>query len=352
MNEKRTYRFYTLVLAGLLSSALMFVYAVNVLVDPLWHFSGSKIINTSFRFDERNMKVNYFNDNPENYNCMIFGASRTVLLDESLLEEHNCFNMAFVLGHVREFVMVAECVKQRGFTPDRVIVGVDEVSFEDRAYTDGENLPAYVLTHERPKWSIEDYLGKTAFSFSIDTIRRTAPKFIIYRRRDDRTFKGTLQWHGKTYDPDQHEVLTQRFFQPFDREMFHEFVKLREVFPDTEFVGYVPPVSDWRSARMELTGNLESYIDLRYRLSALFDGGFWDFSVPNETTADKSLTQDGAHYIEPVNVEIANCLNGQIDFCGVDVHALSFEQYRNLIVTPVRERISRENLSATLADEG
>lgn len=346
------FRFYVHGLLGLLTLALAGVFTVNAIVDPLWHFRGNRLHDISYRFEERAMKLNYFLNHADEYDCLIFGASRATLLDESLIEGADCYNMAFSLGHVREFVLIADYLRSRGFVPERVIVSVDEISFQPRAYTDGEKLPEYVRTKERPKWSIEDYLGKTPLRFSVESILRT-PAFIrAYHRREDGSYRGILQPTERTYRPERNSLITPQHVEPFDESMLEEFEDLREVFPDAEFLAYVSPISDWLQARMDLTGNLERYIGLRYELAEIFDGNFWDLSIPNRITADTTLTFDGEHYDESVNRDIARCLNGERDKCGAEVRSLTLDEYRELILPPIRSRIGREGLTVTLSTDG
>lgn len=347
METARYKRFVTRLLS-LLGIILAVTLFVNVLVDPLWHFKGNRVGEISYRFEERSMKLNGIMNNPDAYDCLIFGASRATLLDEALLEEHRCYNMAFSLGHVREFVLIAEYLKSRGFTPDTVIVSVDEVSFQPRAFTDGERLPPYVKTLERPKLAIEDYLGVTTLRFSYETLF-DPPSFIRgYERRDDGSFRGILIPHTRVYEPKAEAIITHEHLDEYDEEMVDEFYLLRDIYPDATFIGYVPPSSDWAQAKMDLTDNLERYIEYRYALVPLFTDGFWDFSVPSEITADTSLTFDGEHYEQSVNDQIGRCLNGALEECGADLTQLSLEQFRQLVLPSIRARIEREGLTVRL----
>ena len=345
------YRKFTLRLCGLLFVILSVTFWINFVVDPLWHFNGNRTSEVSYRFEERSMKLNGILKNPGHYDCVIFGASRTTLLDETLIEDASCYNLAFSLGHVREFRIVSEYLKARGFEPERVIIGIDEVSFQPRANTDGKRLPEYVQKGERPKLAIEDYLGVTTLRFSYETLF-DPPTFIRgYVRRDDGTYVGVLLPHTRVYEPPVEAMVTEEHLQEYDANMLDEFRALRDVFPDAEFVGYVPPISDWSQAKIDLTGNLERYIEFRHAMVPLFDGGLWDFSVPSEITADTSLTFDGEHYEAPVNDIAGRCLNGEMEFCGADLRALTLEEYRALILPPVRDRIAREGLSVTLGGD-
>lgn len=342
------YRTFVIGLGSALAAVLTVVFAINSLVDPLWHFGGNRFGDINHRFEERRMKLNQLLNDPGRYDCLIVGSSRTTLLDEELIGDAKCFNMAVSLGHVREFVLISEYLRDRGFRPRRVIVGVDEVSFQRWAYTDGEKLPEYVVTGERPDLSFEDYLGVTTLRFSYQTLFDPPRFFRAYERRPDGTFRCIVYKREINYDPPKHAVVAEDLVEPYDPAMVAEFEALRNVFPDAEYIGYVPPVSDWSQADMDLTGNLERYIDLRHSLAPLFEGGFYDYSIPSALTADRSQTYDGEHYTTEVNDVIARCLGGDGASCATDVRTLTLDRYRDLILPTIRSRIEREGLTITV----
>ena len=348
-NPSRT---FVLGLIGLIGIVLSGMYALNAIVDPLWHLRGNLVSKVSHRFDERTMKLNYLLNRLDQYDCVIFGASRATLLDESLIEESKCYNLAFSLGHIREFTLVSEYLKSRGFSPERIIVSIDEISFQPRAATQGQRLPAYVREMARPKWSIEDYLGKTPLRFSFRSLFDRPTFLRAYERREDGSYQGILQPTDQVYEPVKTMLITSQHLEPYDTEMLEEFARFRSVFPDAEYEAYVSPISDWLQARIDLTGNLEKYIKLRHELAGLFEGGFWDTSVPNELTADPSLTIDGEHYFEAANKTITDCLNGDRSKCGADVRSLSVEDYSALILPPIRALIEDEGLTTVIAPKG
>ena len=245
------YRSYVLRLGGIVLALLAVVFTINTVVDPLWHFRGNRLSDLNYRFEERRMKLNLFLDEPEQYDCLIFGASRATLLDESLIGNSNCFNMAFSLGHVREYVLISEYLAERGYSPDRVIVAIDEVSFQPRAYTDGEKLPEFIVARQRASLPVQDYLGVTTLRFSYETVF-DPPTFIRAYERREGGFRGILMPTSRTYNPQQQEFVTEQHFQPYDERMVDEFFALREVFPDAVFEGYIPPLSDWSQARIDL----------------------------------------------------------------------------------------------------
>ncbi|MEM6823871.1 MAG: hypothetical protein AAF566_02060 [Pseudomonadota bacterium] len=338
-------RAYFLRLSASLALLLTCVFAVNALIDPLWHFAGNRFGGISYRFEERNMKLNAFLDAPGRYDCLVLGASRTTLLDEEQIEGNTCFNMAFSQGHVREFVLIAEYLKSLGFQPERVIVGIAEVSFQPRAYTEGEKLPHYVLDGSQPNTPWEDYLGSTILRFSIQTLLEGEKFRRGYERREDGTYRGVILPIASVYTPPKEQFVTPEHFEPLDSEMLGDFERLLGVFPEARYEAYVPHVSDWFQAKLDMVGSLEPYVALRYELAKLFDGAFWDFTVPSAVTANPNLTYDGEHFIAPINTKIAKCLNGIEHECGTDVSSLSLEEYREQILPPIRELISREGLS-------
>jgi hypothetical protein len=83
-------------------------------------------------FDERLSKANQYlkRRSSHPYNCIIFGSSRTTLLNESLLRDpFRCFNFSFSGGRIQEFLAHAKWLKNRGLNPDYVILGIDDFNF-------------------------------------------------------------------------------------------------------------------------------------------------------------------------------------------------------------------------------
>jgi hypothetical protein len=109
---------FTLQNLGFLGCSALFLMSIvggiNWAVDPLWFGRGNKITYQNFDFpDERILKTNLFLNTKEQaeYDCLIFGSSRTNALRPSAFENENCFNYSFKSGHIEEFVRLCRVRK-------------------------------------------------------------------------------------------------------------------------------------------------------------------------------------------------------------------------------------------------
>ena len=114
-----------LIISGLLISCFLF----NIFVDPLWYWKGNQLTQINLPSNERLSKINLFLQQPDNYNCFIFGSSRTTLLNQNEIKGYNCFNFSFSSGNINEFIDYAEYLKHKGYSPELVILGVDGFNF-------------------------------------------------------------------------------------------------------------------------------------------------------------------------------------------------------------------------------
>ena len=120
---------YLTLLVGSSIAVCLIVFCINLLFDPLWYSNGNQLEGLNYMYDERLSKTNQYlkRRSSHAYNCIIFGSSRTTLLNESLLRDpYRCFNFSFSGGRIQEFLAYAKWLKNRGLNPDFVILGVDD----------------------------------------------------------------------------------------------------------------------------------------------------------------------------------------------------------------------------------
>ena len=86
---------------------LAFSVTVSLIIDPLWYHQGNRITQKNIGFNERVSKLNRLLANPDAYDCIIFGSSRTTLLNEPYFEESDCINMAVSLVHQEKVIYIA-----------------------------------------------------------------------------------------------------------------------------------------------------------------------------------------------------------------------------------------------------
>ena len=102
-------------------------------MDPLWYFNGNRHEKLNFAFNERLTKTNQFLKKLHDYDCLIFGSSRTTVLNESLIENYRCFNYSFSAGRIGEFNAFASYAEEIGAAPRLILIGVDDFNFVEDA---------------------------------------------------------------------------------------------------------------------------------------------------------------------------------------------------------------------------
>lgn len=291
------------------------IFLANSIVDPLWYFQGNIIKGENPRYNERFAKINLYAKNMGQYNCFIFGSSRTTLLNENLIEGYRCFNFSFSSGKLEEFSAYADWLLSRSVMPELVIVGIDDFSLvsNSKAVT----VPDFILSDKEPPGPFDSYLSlqmlQKSFHIFVEGIKK--PRFY------DREFVGRVKIGLPSYVPPELSKLP-KYLQIEAKDCVScevsviRYTDFARKFEGARVVGYVPPVSFWYLASKS-DDSYTKYLEILYLLSN--DRSFsalYDFTVPSEITSSISETYDGSHFSSAVNDRLAACISG--NQCGFD----------------------------------
>ncbi len=320
---------YLAAIAATVFACAVLVFSVNAAVDPMWYFGGNKLGTVNYAFNERLSKVNLFEANEGEYDCVIFGDSRVTLLPQDEIEGYRCFNFAFSAGKAEEAVAYARYLRGNGFSPALVIMGVPGAAFRERI--GGANVPSFIREEAAPKSAYLTYLSFDALSMSEQTLFGESPLDRVYTR----DFKCRVAPGAPEYDPSVpiRDLMAGQFTGSHRVKFYDE---LREIFPEAEFAGYVPPISAWAIDAYEKAGWLEDYVKVLYLASEKFDR-FVDFGVPSSLTINTANTYDGTHYSEPTNSVIATSLLADEHGDALDLKRLSAKEMLSIY----RKRLER-----------
>lgn len=291
--------------------------ALNMAVDPLWYFHGNRLTGKNFAFNERISKLNRLLGEPDRYDCLIFGSSRTTLLNEKQIGGYTCYNLSFSSGHIDEFIEFAFYLQSRIVPPRLIILGVDYFNFGDTMQ--GDSVPDFVLKGDDPPHFLTSYLSTDALEFSLRTIFGHSPLPRYYRA----DFTGDILTRKLRYRPEK-DWQSYDEVDPDNVDLYREFI---EKFPGASYIGYVPPISAWRIERMNDAGVLDAYLEAVHKVSKHFQL-FIDFSMPSDVTTRTDNTYDGSHYDLETNALIAASLNTGIPEFGIRLGGLRFDAYR------------------------
>lgn len=303
----RTYSIRFALIAALTCAG---VIALNSLVDPLWYFRGNLFSGKNFPFNERDSKLNLLLQNPGQYDCLIFGSSRSTLLPANAFAPYRCFNLSFSGGQIEEFVAFAHYLKKAGLHPRYIVVGVDGFNFLEQG-RDAMSIPDYVQNMKPPPSFLKAYLSMDSLRLSARSIAEDSSLPRYY----DRHFDALISQHAPKFQParsiagegKRRTDAKARSTYPYVSNNAKYYAQLAAVFPEALTVAYVPPISAWHVADMDRNGVLPGYIDALYQTAAHFPV-FIDFSVPSPMTWRIENTYDGSHYLPAVNRTIAQAL--------------------------------------------
>lgn len=311
---------------------------LNFIIDPLWYHGGNKIFAHNYSFDERTSKTNLLLHRDREYDCLILGSSRTTLLNGHWIEKHDCFNYAFSLGNIEEFIEFARYAREvAGLSPRLVIVGVDAENLVTEPLP--TTIPSFVRNSEAPRGSLLTYLSIDAADFSIRTLLRNSPV--------PRYYTGDFSCLVLPDAPDYEPLRETKADEPngYSSKRKRLFADLKRVFPGATLVGYVPPVSAWEVAKSARTDALGEYLEAMFEVAKVFDE-FYDFSPPSFVTSDRDMTYDGSHYYPQVNMKIARAISRSRPAFGLDVKALDARAYRHSYQAAVQSFINRHLVRA------
>jgi hypothetical protein len=325
------------------SATALTAFILVCLVDPLWYFSGNVLTGINYPFNERLAKLIRFSKSQDSYNCIIFGSSRVTVLNEHDIAKYSCFNFAFSSGQIAEFVELGRYLKFFGFTPDLMIVGVDAFNFYRPQ--DISRLPDFVVDRKPPPAIIWTYLSIDAIDFAIRTLRKDAPMRRFYLRDLTGAIRPDLP-HAQRPNC----LAIEPKVGPFRQTEANLYSKLKKIWPDARFVGYVPPLSTWDIAAIDADGTLDSYLSAIYSTARIFDL-LIDFSVPSEITADPRNTVDGDHFYRPTNKAIAERLSGVNNGFGLEVSAMGLSEYRKQFFEAFERFVRPQRLSIGSSEE-
>ena len=124
-------------------------------------------------------------------------------------------------------------------------------------------------------------------------------------RHYDKTFRATILESIPAYKPRFNKAWKPVFCDPEKHQYYSE---IRTIFPDSEIIGYVSPISSWKLFNDFYMKNIINCTLKNLReISDNYDR-VYDFSMPSEITQDPSHTYDGSHFYLPINKKIAEIL--------------------------------------------
>lgn len=298
--------------------------SINFFVDPLWYFQGNQLTGINPSWNERLTKTNLFlHSQNKNYDCLIFGTSRVTLLNANSLQKNHCFNYSFSAGKIEEFIKYAQYIKRKRFDFHKIYVGVEP--FKSTNFKKNTDSLINIMTDPQPVYQTYLFSWNTLW-LSLKTIAIKYPHPRFY----DQNFIGQVADWVPAYKPEKLKKRLDNNYNSCDLSKVELYKKLINIFPNAEFIGFIPPVSAWKVVNTRYApGLLKCQLEGIHQLSKFFDV-MYDFSIPSEETTRTDNTYDGSHYYPEVYNKIARTMEGNRSSFGIQVNEYTLVEYQKL----------------------
>lgn len=342
MNKMKQHKKIVMQFIALIFIASGSIIIFNCVVDPLWYLQGNRLAPINYSFNERLSKLNRYYYNRNNYDCIVIGSSVTTMLDASKIQNYRCYNFSFSAGNIKEFKAYLRYTKAIGADLSLVIVGVDYFNFMKLPLD--VNVPDAVLKNMAPDNILAAYLSYDAFKLSLKSVLSYSPR----PRNYDHKFKGVFI-NPTSYRPldalKRNNDRRQFYYraEPLFNDSVSLYKELRDIFPDANYIGYVPPKSAWDSSKMYLKGYLPNALDVMHEVSGVFDK-FYDFSMPTKITIPLNDTYDGFHFGRETNDHVVDAINSGNKKYMYSVNQLSLEDYKYQYTFTVKNFVATHKL--------
>lgn len=321
---------YLAAFAGFVVLSLTPILGLNLLVDPLWYFSGTRIGPKNDPLNERTSKINLIMRNRDSYDCLILGSSVTTLLDAREIRGYRCFNAAFSDARAEELVVYARYLRGLGVNPRLIIVDLGPADLMSPPPSDLQ-MPEFIRNGGSPAPAPFAYLSFDVFWFSI----RSALGMVNHDRWYTREFVCRLTARADPLTPAR-ALDTISHFQDFGRDSLAVYAELLDIWPQARKIGYISFVNAWVVAGWQKKGLLQLYLETAYKAADLFDE-FYDFTAPSDITTDLTQSTDGLHYRSRAIDLIAARLSGDQNSPGFAVHERSYREFKEMYLRRVQD---------------
>lgn len=303
---------------------LLLVGSINFVIDPLWYHGGNQVTHINPPWNERIAKTNLFLNHSSDYDCILLGTSRSTLFNATDLQQNRCFNYSFSGGKLEEFVNYAQYLKHKGIEPQKLYLEIELDAFDRR-----RNPRTYPAVTDPSPWYRNYFFSADALKLSL----RTLTADYSFARLYDRTFRGILSNDIPTYEP---EFSNQQKLKSCDAGRLAFYQQIQQIFPDTQIIGFIAPVSAWFVYNNSyLPDLLDCQLAGINQVASLFDE-MYDFAVPSAITTRTDNTYDGNHYYPEVYQQVALVLEGKSGSFGVNVKQVNLADYQALYKTQLR----------------
>jgi hypothetical protein len=304
MAENSTYRKWFTLAIGVIVLIVGTTGLINFVTDPYGLFRTDftrQIVEPAMNF----IKTRYIAENPEKFDCLIFGSSRANGIDARHIKDAHCYNMHHPLALPRHHIENLRYLLRKGLKIRLVLVALDDFSYK----TNLKERPFQLVTSYYPPVRDESrllYYLKYLFSI-FDRQTRTAMLDGLIGRKVSHPDYDELLDTGRVYSESVEkrieEYREQHVKDPkFNVSAYSKGNNVKETLEDLKEMAELARQYDVRlvillnptHAAIYLSSDLEQYLTFQKELSRIID--FYDFSGLNSVTTNNYYYYETSHY--------------------------------------------------------
>jgi len=239
------------------TTTLVSVATFNYIIDPLWTFSHSNILNNRQPgFNERQQKTNraYFSG-LKNYDTLMLGSSRTAYINQYDFKGMRVFNYAADNMMPYEYVKWIDIAKSiKGGEFKTIIIGIDFFGTAEnydnfiKKYYNGKEPEDYLKKSKESLYRLKTLLSIDSLKHSIESVERLRkPTISDYDRKNVRHCSIKV-----SEDVKKRNIASniREYNKPLIKEYIYRkdwkklLIELKNRNPNTNFIIFTTPVSE------------------------------------------------------------------------------------------------------------
>jgi hypothetical protein len=223
--ELQSYKFLKIWIGSSITLVLL-IFTINFLIDPLWFNNGNKFSNKNYTYNERVSKINHFLNNKDDFDCLLFGSSVSIVFDSSLIKDSSCFNFSLSGGSLQEFIAYLNYLKWYGYEPKKIFI---EINF-GLVKQDGDlsRLPGFIIDQVNPVHIFKAYTSISSLVFSIKNLLGLSP----YQHYYDNNFVAHVRKElTYPFNPKKNDIYKSISEKP-SKSIISYYKNLLEIYPE------------------------------------------------------------------------------------------------------------------------
>ncbi len=312
--KTRAYR--TMVVAFTVIITIVFgtVVLVNFLVDPLWLFSHTNLLNKiQLPINERAQKTNYLAYGGADYDTLIIGNSRATLINQNDLNGKKAFNYSVSAIATSEYEdYIAFALKRSGGKIKTVYISSSFASANIEVQKNIEKTPDYYISKSQDTfYRLSMLMSLNMFRYSLRTLKENLykPKKGVHYDRNNVAYIIPFEKSGQDYifikDINAYDNIYTNVFR-YDRDDFRSRLnKIVAANPTVRFVAFSLPVTTQMHCLVKKAGLATAYEEWITDMVDVF-GSLHHFEYIHSVADDRANFMDANHFYPEVGTMIMN----------------------------------------------